>query len=219
MKKFFLVMLILAILVSSVPALADEFLYEGVVIATRISLRKTPKTSAERIDRLDNGTVMEVISETGDWSLVNANGKTGYVQSAYVTKYDYVVFREKAHVYAAPYSEKRVGGDRSAGEKYTLIDEYNDYYVINYGSGSGFVKKDVAVWKKEFIDKVKSYNNISATVTSDATLYSGPSNKWAKLGSVKNGEHVTVVAQEDGYYVIEYEDIVAYVSKSCVRFN
>lgn len=221
MKKNWAILLTVAVLISSITAMASELPREVVVIATQISLRKAPQISAKRLDGIKNGTVVEVMCETedGNWYMVETtDGKCGYVQNQYVVEYDYIVFREGTHVYATPYSDKRVGGDRSAGEKYTLIGEWDDYYVINYKGGSGFVSKNDPVWTKDFIEEVKSYNNFSVIVTSDATLYSGPSNKWAKLGSVKKGQSVTVIAQEDGYYVIEYEDIIAYIPQNCVTF-
>ena len=51
-------------------------------------MRSGPSTSYGIVTKLSYGTKVQVLSTTGSWSKVTANGKTGYVSSQYLTSTD-----------------------------------------------------------------------------------------------------------------------------------
>jgi mannosyl-glycoprotein endo-beta-N-acetylglucosaminidase len=50
-----------------------------------LNMRTAPSTTTSVITQLSNGTVVQVISEANGWVKVNAKGKTGYVNSRYLS--------------------------------------------------------------------------------------------------------------------------------------
>ena len=59
----------------------------GTVTATELRLRSTPTTSANNvITALPRGTRLQILEDRGDWLKVTANGRTGFVSEAFVSK-------------------------------------------------------------------------------------------------------------------------------------
>lgn len=56
------------------------------VTAYWLTLRNGPSAHNSPIDYLKKGTVVKVVSNTGNWAKVSVNGKTGYVDSAYLSE-------------------------------------------------------------------------------------------------------------------------------------
>lgn len=56
------------------------------VNAYSLTLRTGPSVNDKAIDWLKKGTNVNVLSTSGSWSKVSANGKTGYLNSKYLTK-------------------------------------------------------------------------------------------------------------------------------------
>jgi mannosyl-glycoprotein endo-beta-N-acetylglucosaminidase len=53
--------------------------------SSTLNLRKGPSTSSTVLEKLKNGTEVEVYSETNGWAKVKFNGKEGYVSSGYLS--------------------------------------------------------------------------------------------------------------------------------------
>lgn len=49
-----------------------------------LNLRATASSSATILERIPNGTELQVISSNNGWSQVTYNGKEGYVQSSFL---------------------------------------------------------------------------------------------------------------------------------------
>ncbi|MDD6023814.1 MAG: SH3 domain-containing protein [Oscillospiraceae bacterium] len=50
-----------------------------------LNLRQEPSLTARVVASIPNGTILELLGETGDWYEVNYNGTSGYVSKAFVT--------------------------------------------------------------------------------------------------------------------------------------
>jgi len=59
--------------------------YVNVSNGSSLNMRSTPSSSASIVTKLARGTAVTFYSEANGWSLVSANGKTGYVNSAYLS--------------------------------------------------------------------------------------------------------------------------------------
>lgn len=227
MKKFLVGLLLLVMLAvfTFSTSYADYLPQEVVVIATQISLRTSANSSSGRVMWVKNGAVLQVYGESSGWySVMTDTGEKGYVQKCYVAEYNYIVFRDKVQIYATPYSEKRVGGDRSAYERYNVIGEYDNYYVINYNGGSGFVKKSDSVWTKAHLDQLNYYNWVYVNVNCNSPIYTGAGydngrNNWPNVATLKKGTEITLLAQEGQWYIFRYKDAIAYIYMGNVTFK
>ena len=59
---------------------------DGFITGSSVRLRNAPSMSAEILDELNFGTAVRMTGISGDWTRVIANGKEGYVSSAYVAE-------------------------------------------------------------------------------------------------------------------------------------
>ena len=59
----------------------------GAINARRVNLRSGPSTDYRSLGRLDEGTALYVLSQSGSWYRVRikSSGKTGYIHRLYVT--------------------------------------------------------------------------------------------------------------------------------------
>lgn len=76
--------LVVAIAIASFPMAALAATY-GTMTAANVNLRKTASTSSASLGKLSKNQKVEVVSKSGDWFKIKANGKTGYVMKSFVT--------------------------------------------------------------------------------------------------------------------------------------
>ncbi|MBC1357757.1 N-acetylmuramoyl-L-alanine amidase [Listeria booriae] len=98
-----------------------------------------------------------------------------------------------------------------------VIDEENKWYKVRLSNGqSGYV----ASWLVENVDVSASSNSL-ATVTSDGSLNvrSKPSTNSTILGTLKNGDQITVSTQSNGWTQIQYQGQSAWVNSSFIKMQ
>ena len=72
---------------ASLPEVAAQQAASGAINARRVNLRSGPSTDYRSLGRLDEGTALYVLSQSGSWYRVRikSSGKTGYIHRLYVT--------------------------------------------------------------------------------------------------------------------------------------
>lgn len=125
--------------------------YPGVVISQNVSLRESPSTSATRLASIPNGTILELLDEQNGWYYVTYwNDKTGSpLQGWSLVDYivrdpAYITTTKSTYVYATPSRSAKKVGQLVSGTQLVVIGEYDDFWVVNLRSASGFIyKRDV----------------------------------------------------------------------------
>jgi hypothetical protein len=131
------------------PVINPEFRLFGGYVATQgddLNMRKEPNTSSEVLDKIPNGTQLDVYScETSGWYQVIFNNKKGYVSAEFIKKID------------------SYGGAESAPQ----ANEYGFYPVFNQPITSISVASLSGTWK--------SADDIPETleISSGADIYNG----------------------------------------------
>lgn len=128
-----------------------EIQHTGVVISQNVSIRQSPATNAGLIATAKNGDVLEILSEQNGWYTVRywQNSTTtveGYARTFFVVEDPYfITTTQLTYVYAMPFANDKMVGQLVAGTQLVVIGEYQDYWVVNLRSASGFIRKgDVA---------------------------------------------------------------------------
>lgn len=123
--------------------------FPAVVISQNVSLRETASTGAARLASIPNGSVLEVMSEEGSWYYVRYwDGKSetpmmGYVRSDFVVRDpSFVTTTQSTYVYSTPSRSSKKVGQLVSGTQLVVIGEYNDFWVVNLRSASGFIYKN-----------------------------------------------------------------------------
>jgi len=57
----------------------------GTVTASSLNIRKTPSTSGTKVGSLPSGTLVEILEALDGWYCIDADGRTGYVSSKYIS--------------------------------------------------------------------------------------------------------------------------------------
>jgi hypothetical protein len=119
----------------------------GVVISENVSLRETPRTNATRLARVPNGAVLDIWAEADGWFTVTYYDKDGKVFQGYV-RADFVVVNpvyltttQSTYVYSTPSRSSKKVGQITTGGQLLVIGEYNNFWVVNLRTASGFVYK------------------------------------------------------------------------------
>ena len=158
MKRFYRVLMILAIMVTAIIALAitanaaDMKTGIGIVEANGgLRLRDGASTDCDIITTAYNGESVVIISKEGDWYLVNYNLQTGYMHGDYL----YVKERENIELgYGSiDYSLVNIRSGPSTG--YSLVDQagYGEkvfifgfncgWYKVKYNGQIGYIRSDL----------------------------------------------------------------------------
>ena len=78
MKKRISFLVLALVLASFAHALAEDILYTGAV-SKKMTIRQKKSTSAAKVDSVEEGEFINIIDYGKEWTLVEKNGKTGYV--------------------------------------------------------------------------------------------------------------------------------------------
>lgn len=122
--------------------------YSGIVISQNVSLRSDRSTGATRLASIPNGTYLDILTEQDGWYYVNyydqknASPLQGWVLSDYIVRDPSFVTTTKAtYVYAVPSRSAKKVGQLISGTQLVVIGEYDDFWVVNLRSASGFIYK------------------------------------------------------------------------------
>ena len=84
MKKIFSLLMLALVLAISLPALAEEVLYTGMV-TKKMTMREKKSTSARKLGSVEEGEFISIIDYGEQWTRIEKDGMTGYVLSKNVT--------------------------------------------------------------------------------------------------------------------------------------
>lgn len=189
-------------------ALANDYctIGEGYVISKNASLRVEPKESSKKLCDVMNGEEFDIISELSDWYYVMLkDGTIGYIHSWYVMMNPKIIYLcEGGPVYAAPgVTNKRVGYV-SAGDKFVVIAETDNYYIINLRTASGYLPKSTNVMSTDDYQYYFSFNSTKAKIATQTQVRMTASNKAKALGKLNAGDDIIIHACQEDFYAIEY---------------
>lgn len=130
------------------PTSAPQAAYgEAVVLCEALSMRDNPYATARKVTTIKNGATVYILDEIDGWYNVEykASSKkvyTGWVDGAFVQNDPwYVRTTDLTSAYATPNLSGKKVGQVPAGTRLLVIDETEDFYVVNLRSASAYVFK------------------------------------------------------------------------------
>lgn len=166
--------------VSSLPLVASAAA-KGTINAANVNLRKSASTKSASLGKLSKNTEVELISQTGDWYKIKANGKTGYVMKTYVTRSGsssssssssttstssstkYIVtLKQSAYIYktAKASSSNRLSTAKK-GAKYDVVSQTSSFYKVKVSSSQvGYIQKKYCTLSKTAATTTAPENNV-----------------------------------------------------------
>lgn len=202
-----------------------------------LNLRQTASTGAKIVGKLYNGDAVSEISTSKGWSKITVDGKSGYVKSEYLKKkttssgstkpaYTVSAMSGTAKVTGASSLRVRSGpstsystlGNLSSGAKVTITGKASTgWYQITYNGKKAFCSSEYLTLDKKNDYTVKAMSRKGNT-TSVLNVRSGPSTSYGSLGTLKQGQAITITGQASTkWYQISYNGKKAFVSNDYVK--
>ncbi len=192
----------------SIPA--GEMVREEVTMAAlrsddNIVIRSKPSTNGEQLGVLKDGDTMLVNAVEGDWVQITRDSTSGYVKKKYLKGYtqDNVIL-------------KFTGAD---GQSYTI-----GHTMAEYAAGAQSAAEEFAAYyaSAQFSSSaVDTVDYVRVNTGSDdvkLNLRAEPSAEAAILKEVPNGVNLRVLAQENGWTRVGYEDQIGYLMNDYLDF-
>lgn len=233
-----------AIALSSLTSVAFADSEQGTVTASVLNVRSGPTTNSSVVTKVNKGTVISILSKSGNWYKTKVNGKEGWVSGAYVTinktstnsgSIDVNTNAKKAKTTANSLNMRN-----GAGTSYSIIRKLpkgteievtsvsGDWAKMKYDGRVGYVHKAYIEYVNTTVEstkppvnvdsiKVISVKEVNVSANDTLNVRSGPSTKYTVLGKLKKGDKVEVVGEESGWSKIKYGNKLAYASNSYLK--
>jgi len=137
-----------ATILSSVSALAYDYIGKGTVTGGVVNIRKEASTSAPIIGTGTKGTTYGVISQENGWAKIEtADGTVGYMNLGYFSvseseRIQVTITGSAVNVRAGAGTNYDVIGAAYRGQMFPVLGKENGWYKISFNNASGFVSGD-----------------------------------------------------------------------------
>ncbi|PGB69959.1 SH3 domain-containing protein [Bacillus toyonensis] len=208
----------------------------GTINATSLRVRSAANTSSSVLGNLKNGEKVTVLGKANGWAKINYQGKEGYVSLEFVkleagkqeekpaenitngTQEVGTINATSLRVRSAANTSSSVLGNLKNGEKVTVLGKANGWAKISYQGKEGYVSLEfvkLEAGKQEEKPAENITNGTQEVGTINATslrVRSAANTSSSVLGTLKNGEKVTVLGKANGWAKISYQGKEGYVS-------
>ena len=206
----------------------DSHASEIRITTARVHFRTGAGTNYSSMGVLDTGVKVSYISESGNWTKVQYNSKTGYICSDYLKKESststttntmYVTASAGLNLRKGPSTSYAVIKTLSKGTEVTVISSSNGWSKVNVGGVSGYVSSDYLSSTKPSTGSSSSNestsNSTSTMYTTDRlNLRKGAGTSYSVITTLDKGVAVTVHSSSNGWSKVSVNGMTGYVSSS-----
>ena len=206
----------------------DSHASEIRITTARVHFRTGAGTNYSSMGVLDTGVKVTYISESGNWTKVQYNSKTGYICSDYLKKESststttntmYVTASAGLNLRKGPSTSYAVIKTLSKGTEVTVISSSNGWSKVNVGGVSGYVSSDYLSSTKPSTGSSSSNestsNSTSTMYTTDRlNLRKGAGTSYSVITTLDKGVAVTVHSSSNGWSKVSVNGMTGYVSSS-----
>ncbi|MEE0881695.1 MAG: SH3 domain-containing protein, partial [Turicibacter sp.] len=209
-----------------------------------LNVRTQPSVNGIILGTILSGITVEVFTEEENgWLKIKYEDNYGYVNGHYIKKdeevvpeipdvpeiakqiaYVYNLGAEKLNVRPQPNTAHAPIGTLVQGDMVTIVGEIGNWYEIEYENSIAFVSKDYITFEKPSetpdvpeIDKQIAYvYNLGALTLN---VRPQPNTTQSPIGTLVEGDTVTIIGEIGNWYKIEYENSIGYVSKNYITLE
>lgn len=214
--------------------------YVSVNDGSNLNLRKSASTSSSILSKLPNGTQVTVYSEAGGWAKVKANGKEGYVSTAYLTagksesdnsnkpenstkptepekvttltKYVSVNQGSNLNLRKGASTGSAVISKLPNGTVVTVYSEENGWAKVKANGKEGYVSTEFLASSKPDSSITTEVMYVDVLPGSNLNMRNKPSTNGSVIVKLARGVEVTVYSVNNGWAKIEVYGQEGYVS-------
>lgn len=162
----------------------------GTVTTETLNLRKEPSTSSVKLELLNEGDEVKIISEEGNWYKVQYKDKEGYVSK------DYVAIEDGQEVPQEPTSTQNKPEDSNNTDKTDDTNNPNDQNNPNTLEQDNSIKANTTI---------KLYKDVTIKIL--------PLINSNNLGNVSAGEEITVITTANNWIFVQTNEIAGWIVK------
>ena len=206
----------------------DSHASEIRITTARVHFRTGAGTNYSSMGVLDTGVKVTYISESGNWTKVQYNSKTGYICSDYLKKESststttntmYVTASAGLNLRKGPSTSYAVIKTLSKGTEVTVVSSSNGWSKVNVGGVSGYVSSDYLSSTKPSTGSSSSNESTSNTTSTMYTtdrlnLRKGAGTSYSVITTLDKGIAVTVHSSSNGWSKVSVNGMTGYVSSS-----
>ena len=227
-KKYITAGMLATAFVVPLSDVKDSHASEIRITTARVHFRTGAGTNYSSMGVLDTGVKVTYISESGNWTKVQYNSKTGYICSDYLKKESstsnttstmYVTPSAGLNLRKGPSTSYAVIKTLSKGTEVTVVSSSNDWSKVNVGGVSGYVSSDYLSSTKPSTGSSSSNestsNSTSTMYTTDRlNLRKGAGTSYSVITTLDKGVAVTVHSSSNGWSKVSVNGMTGYVSSS-----
>ena len=227
-KKYITAGMLATAFVVPLSDVKDSHASEIRITTARVHFRTGAGTNYSSMGVLDTGVKVSYISESGNWTKVQYNSKTGYICSDYLKKESststttntmYVTASAGLNLRKGPSTSYAVIKTLSKGTEVTVISSSNGWSKVNVGGVSGYVSSDYLSSTKPSTGSSSSNestsNSTSTMYTTDRlNLRKGAGTSYSVITTLDKGIAVTVHSSSNGWSKVSVNGMTGYVSSS-----
>ena len=227
-KKYITAGMLATALVVPLSDVKDSHASEIRITTARVHFRTGAGTNYSSMGVLDTGVKVTYISESGNWTKVQYNSKTGYICSDYLKKESststttntmYVTASAGLNLRKGPSTSYAVIKTLSKGTEVTVVSSSNGWSKVNVGGVSGYVSSDYLSSTKPSTGSSSSNestsNSTSTMYTTDRlNLRKGAGTSYSVITTLDKGVAVTVYSSSNGWSKVSVNGMTGYVSSS-----
>ena len=227
-KKYITAGMLATALVVPLSDVKDSHASEIRITTARVHFRTGAGTNYSSMGVLDTGVKVTYISESGNWTKVQYNSKTGYICSDYLKKESststttntmYVTASAGLNLRKGPSTSYAVIKTLSKGTEVTVISSIDGWSKVNAGGVSGYVSSSYLSSTKPSTGSSSSNestsNSTSTMYTTDRlNLRKGAGTSYSVITTLDKGIAVTVHSSSNGWSKVSVNGMTGYVSSS-----
>ena len=227
-KKYITAGMLATAFVVPLSDVKDSHASEIRITTARVHFRTGAGTNYSSMGVLDTGVKVTYISESGNWTKVQYNSKTGYICSDYLKKESststttntmYVTASAGLNLRKGPSTSYAVIKTLSKGTEVTVISSSNGWNKVNVGGVSGYVSSDYLSSTKPSTGSSSSNESTSNTTSTMYTtdrlnLRKGAGTSYSVITTLDKGIAVTVHSSSNGWSKVSVNGMSGYVSSS-----
>ena len=227
-KKYITAGMLATAFVVPLSDVKDSHASEIRITTARVHFRTGAGTNYSSMGVLDTGVKVSYISESGNWTKVQYNSKTGYICSDYLKKESststttntmYVTASAGLNLRKGPSTSYAVIKTLSKGTEVTVVSSSNGWSKVNVGGVSGYVSSDYLSSTKP---STGSSSSNESTSNSTSTMYTterlnlrkGAGTSYSVITTLDKGIAVTVHSSSNGWSKVSVNGMTGYVSSS-----
>lgn len=198
-----------------------------------LNVRSGPSTSYSKIGYIKAGSPIQYISASNGWYKIRYNGVTGWVISTYVSfgnthnnntntnkTVKTVTIKENLNMRSGPSTSYGKVGYIKKNTVVTSTEQSNGWYKIKHNGVSGWVIGNyVTVGNTSSTGTDYNKNTTLKYTTATLNIRSNPSTSSSRIGSIAQGRQVQCLGSSNGWYKVNYNGIVGWVSGQYLSSN